>query len=150
MSIVLGQLVSAQVSVAGVPGPVAITSSAALQTVGLLVPIAANQDFKIRAWIKFTVGATGGVRSLVAAPVGSTVSVSTRLTDSVTPANIPSVVGTVFTNALAVAGTHWLEIEAEIKNGATAGNVDLQMAQNTSDALTLTVLEGGWMTAIKF
>ncbi len=146
MSIVIGQSVHARI-----PANVPIASSAVLQTVGLSVPIAANQKFKIRAWIKFTVGATGGVRSLVAVPAGgSLLSVTTRLTDSVTPATIPSVVPTVFTNALAVAGTHWLEIEAEIENGATAGNVDLQMAQNTSDALTLTVLQGGWMDVTKF
>jgi hypothetical protein len=146
MSILIGQVVHAEVA-ADVP----IASSAALRTVGLLVPIAASQKMKIRAWVKFTVGATGGVRSLVAVPAGGTLlSVTTRLTDSVTPANIPSVINTVFTNALAVAGTHWLEIEAEIVNGATAGNVDVQLAQNTSDALTLTVLRGGWLDAVKY
>lgn len=146
MSIVLGQVVHAEVA-ANVP----IASSAVLQTVGLAIPIAAAQKMKIRAWVKFSVGATGGVRSLVAVPAGGTLlSVSTRLTDSVTPANIPSVVATVFTNALAVAGTHWLEIEADIVNGATAGNVDVQLAQNTSDALTLTVLRGGWVDAVKY
>jgi len=146
MSIVLGQVVHARVA-----ANVAIATSAALQTVGLSVPIAANQKFKIRAWVKFSVGATGGVRSLVSVPAsGNLLSVSTRLTDSVTPATIPSVVNTVFTNALAVAGTHWLEIEAEIENGAIAGNVDVQLAQNTSDANTLTVLQGSWVDVVKF
>jgi hypothetical protein len=146
MSIVLGQLVNAQVA-----ANVVITSSAALQTVGLTVPIAANQSFKIRAWVKITTGATGGVRSLVAVPAGGALlSVTTRLTDAVTPATIPSVANTVFTNALAVAGTHWLEIEAYIVNGATAGNVDVQLAQNTSDANALTVLKGGFVEVVKF
>jgi hypothetical protein len=146
MAILIGQQVHAEVA-----ANVAIASSAALQTVGLLVPIAANQKMKIRAWVKFSVGPTGGVRSLVAVPAGGTLlNVSTRLTDAVTPATIPSVVNTVFTNALAVAGTHWLEIEADIVNGATAGNVDVQLAQNTSDVLTLTVLRGGWLDVVKY
>ena len=54
-----------------------------------------------------------------------------------------------FTNALANAGTHWLEVNLTVVNGATAGTVDLQMAQNTVDVLTLTVLAGGYMIIIK-
>ena len=43
-----------------------------------------------------------------------------------------------------------LEIEATIVNGTTAGNVDLQMAQNTSDALSLTILRGATCDVLKF
>jgi len=129
---------------------VPITSSAALITVGLITAIAVNQIMKIRAWIKFSVGATGGVRSLVVVPAGGTLlSVSTKLYNTVAPSLTTDVANTVFTNALANAGTHWLEIEAYIVNGATAGNVDLQLAQNTSDVLTLTVLRGGTMDITK-
>lgn len=132
------------------PAAVAFTSNATLATVGLIVPIAANQLMKIRAWIPITVGATGGVRSLVAAPTGATLSaVTTKLFNTVAPSLTTSILTTVFTNALANAGTHWLEIEAAIQNGATAGNVDLQIAQNTSDVLTLTVLRGGTMDIVK-
>lgn len=127
-----------------VAADVLFTSTAALATVGLTSPIAAGQRQKIRAWVKFTVGATGGVRSLVAVPAGGTLlSVSTKLYNTVAPSLTTSVVNTVFTNAAANAGTHWLEIEAVVINGATAGNVDVQLAQNTSDALSLTVLRGG-------
>lgn len=127
-----------------VAADVVFTSSAALATVGLTSPIAAGQRQKIRAWVKVTVGATGGVRSLVAVPAGGTLlSVSTKLFNTVAPSLTTSVVNTVFTNAAANAGTHWLEIEAVVINGATAGNVDVQFAQNTSDALSLTVLRGG-------
>lgn len=128
-----------------------IASSAALQTVGLTSPIAANQKQKVRAWVKFSVGATGGVRSLVAVPAGGTLlSVSTTLYNTVAPSITTAIANTVFTNALANAGTHWLLIEAYVQNGATAGNVDIQVAQNTSDVLTLTVLKGGWLDVVKF
>lgn len=129
---------------------VTFTSNAVLGTVGLISPIAANQTQKIRAWIPITVGATGGVRSLVAVPAGGTLlTVTTKLYNTVAPSLTTSVLTTVFTNALANAGTHWLEIEAVIINGATAGNVDIQLAQNTSDVLTLTVLRGGSMDVVK-
>lgn len=129
---------------------VLFTSNAVLGTIGLTSPIAANQTQKIRAWIPFSVGATGGVRSLVSVPAGGTLlTVTTTLVNTVAPSITTSVLTTVFTNALANAGTHWLEIEAVIVNGATAGTVDVQIAQNTSDVLTLTALRGGSMDVVK-
>lgn len=136
-----------------VAADIVVTNSAALVTTGLTSPIAANQTQKIRAWIPFTVGATGGVRAQIVVPAGGTLFEATfRLTDTVTPATIPAEqqASAAFTNALAVAGDHWLEIEATIINGATAGNVDIQMAQDTADALSLTISRGGSMDVVKF
>lgn len=129
---------------------VLFTSNIVPGTVGLTSPIAANQTQKIRAWIPITVGATGGVRSIVVPPAGGTLlTVTTKLYNTVAPSLSTSSAATVFTNALANAGTHWLEIEAIVINGATAGNVDVQLAQNTSDVLSLTVLRGGSMDVVK-
>lgn len=136
-----------------VAADIVVTNSVALVTTGLTSPIAANQTQKIRAWIPFTVGATGGIRAQIVVPAGGTLFEATfRLTDTVTPATIPGEqqASAAFTNALAVAGDHWLEVEAIIINGATAGNVDIQMAQNTADALSLTVSRGGSMDVVKF
>lgn len=110
------------------------------------IPIAAGKTVKIRYWVKFTVGATGGVRFQVLVPAGGTIfGLTVRLNNTVAPSQTIAVQqsSAAFTNALANAGTHWLEIELTVVNGTTAGTVDLQMAQNTSDALTLTVLRGG-------
>lgn len=127
---------------------VALTSTTTLTTVGLTSPIAANQTQKIRAWVPLTVGATGGVRLQVVVPAGGTLFTATiRLYNTVAPADITAIQtsSAVFTNALANAGTHWVLVEAYVLNGATAGSVDIQFAQNTSDPLTLTILKGGWM-----
>lgn len=130
---------------------VVVTSSVVPVTIGLTSPIAALASQKIRAWIPFSVGATGGVRSLVVVPAGGVIDqVTTVLYITGTPSVTPSSVNTVFTNAAAVAGTHWLLIEAVIQNGATAGNVDVQVAQNTSDALSLTALKDGFMEVTTF
>lgn len=127
-----------------VAADVPIASSAVLQTVGLTAPIAANEKQFIRVWVPFSVGATGGIRSLVAVPAGGTVlHVSTTLFNTGAGTVVPFSASTVFTNALANAGTHYLGIQATVQNGATAGSIDVQIAQNTSDALTLTVFNGG-------
>lgn len=128
------------------------TSSVALQTTGLTSPIAAGQTQKIRAWIPVTVGATGGLRLQVVVPAGGTLFNATiKLYNTVAPSltTAAQAASAAFTNALANAGTHWLEVEATIVNGATAGDVDIQMAQNTSDALSLTILRGATMEVIK-
>jgi len=109
------------------------------------IPIAAGQTLKVRYWVKFSVGATGGIRAQLVVPAGGTIfGVTIRLNNTVAPSSTIATqqASAAFTNALANAGTHWLEVEALIVNGATAGTVDLQMAQNTSDALALTVLRG--------
>lgn len=132
---------------------VPIASSAALQTVGLTSPIAAGQRQKIRGWIPFTVGATGGVRAQIVVPAAvANFRASILLVNTVAPSvtSASQAASAAFTNALANAGTHWLWIDVEITNGVNAGTVDIQLAQNTSDALTLTVLAGGSLEVIKY
>lgn len=128
-----------------------IASSIALQTTGLTSPIAAGQTQSLRFWLPFSVGATGGIRAQVAVPAGGTIFLSSfMLVNTVAPAIVTpqvQVASAAITNALANAGNHWLEINATVVNGATAGNVDLQVAQNTSDVLTLTILQGGYLVA---
>lgn len=122
-----------------------ITSSAALVSAGLNSAIAAGQTQHIRYFIPITVGATGGVRCQVVVPAGGTAFIAgIKLVNTVAPAIVTAsqAASAAFTNALANAGTHWLEIDVTVVNGTTAGDVDLQIAQNTSDALSLTVLRG--------
>ncbi len=130
-----------------------ITSSAALVTTGLTSAIAANQTQTLRWWVPFSVGATGGVRAQIVVPAGGVIFNATiKLFNTVAPSltTAAQAASAAFTNAAANAGTHWLEIEATIVNGTISGNVDLQMAQNTSDALSLTVLRGGSCDVVVF
>lgn len=136
-----------------VAADIPVTNSVVLVTTGLTSPIAANQSQKIRAWIPVTVGATGGVRAQIVVPAGGTLFEATfKLYNTVAAALVlgEQQASAAFTNALANAGDHWLEVEAMIVNGATAGNVDIQMAQNTADALTMTISAGGSMEVVKF
>ena len=132
---------------------VVFTSSAALATVGLTSPIAKGQSQKFRAYIPFSVGATGGVRVQVVVPAAGVVFItSIKLVNTVAPSltTAEQTASAAFTNALANAGNHWLEVEGTVVNGANAGSIDVQLAQNTSDALSLTVLRGGSMDVTSF
>lgn len=124
---------------------VTFTSNVTLATVGLLSALPANQKMKVRAWVPLSVGATGGIRFQLVLPAGATVISTSVINNTVAPSATAAVQTTsvAVTNALANAGNHWVYFEAYVENGATAGNLDLQFAQNTSDALTLTVLKGG-------
>jgi hypothetical protein len=131
---------------------VTFTSNVIPASVGLVSPIGTGQTQKLRYWIPVTVGATGGLRAQVVVPAGGTIFEATiKLYNTVAPSLTTAIqnASAAFTNALANAGSHWLEIEVVVVNGNTAGNVDLQMAQNTSDVLTLTVLRGGFVEVVK-
>lgn len=132
---------------------VAVTSSTALVTTGLTSPIAAGQTQHIRCWVPFSVGAAGGVRAQIVVPAGGTLfSATFKLFNTVAPSLTTAYqnASAAFTDAAANAGTHWLEIEATVINGTTAGNVDLQMAQNTSNGTAMTALKGGYMDVLKY
>ncbi len=127
---------------------IAVVASAALVTSGLTSPIAAGGKQQFRAWIPITTGATGGVRLQVVVPAAGTLFLATiKLFDTITPGLTTAiqVASAAFTNALAQAGNHWLEVEGYIENGVNAGNIDIQLACNTA-ANQLTILKGGFMT----
>ena len=126
---------------------VVVTNSAVLVTTGLTSPIAALERQSIRFVVPFSVGATGGIRAQVLVPAGGTLFLAAiTVVNTVTPGILGAVqnASAAFTNALAVAGSHILYIDVTVINGATAGNVDLQIAQNTADALSLTAFAGGY------
>jgi hypothetical protein len=131
---------------------VPLASDAALGTIGLTSPIAANETQRIRVWIPITVGATGGFQFQIVVPAAPTlVRSTTKFINTVAPAIVTSIEATSVAvgNALANAGSHFVEIDALIVNGANAGDLDIQVAQNTSDVLTLTVLRGASLEVVK-
>src|ERR1700674_2934574 len=94
-----------------VPVDTLFTTNVVLATVGLTSPIAAGEFQKFRAWLPFTVGATGGIRFQIIAPAGGVVFHATiRLNNTVAPSTTTAAQNAtaVFTNAVANAGTHWL------------------------------------------
>ena len=100
-----------------VAADVPFAASTALLTVGLTSPIAANETQKVRAWVPFTTGATGGIKAQLNAPAGaSTPTVTFLFYNTVTPAVDIAVedINAPAADALANAGTHWALIEATV------------------------------------
>lgn len=134
-------------------------ASSVVPVVVLSTPVPAGSaasptKMKLKFWVPFSVGATGGIRALWSALAGVTVIKNTlRLNNTVAPAQtiaLQTALNTAFTNALANAGNHWIEGELIIHNTGAAGVMSLNMAQNTSDALTLTIFQGGTMEVTQF
>lgn len=135
------------------PANVTFTTNVALATIGLTSPIAANQKQNFKAWIFFLLGATGGFKTEVVVPAGGSVyNVQITIFDGLTPAVDTETITAAasYGKALANAGKYYAQISGYIKNGATAGTIDIQCAQNSSDANTLTVYEGSFMDVITF
>lgn len=128
-----------------------VNASTVLVSTGLTSPIAAGQTQVIRAVLPITVGASGGVKVQVAVPAGGAAFVaSILLANTVAPSVTVAqqLASAAFSDALANAGNHYILIEATIVNGATAGNVDIQIAQNSA-ANTTTLKRGASLDVIK-
>lgn len=134
-----------------VAADVAFAASTALLTVGLTSLIAANERQTIRAVVPITTGATGGVKTQLIVPAGGSYFIhSIKIFDLVAntfTGNVATASAAV-ADPLANAGNHLVEVEATVINGATAGNIDLQFAQDSA-ANTTTILKGGFMEVVK-
>lgn len=122
-----------------------VNSVVLVAVTSMVTPIAANERRKIVITGAFTLGATGGFRFNLAVPVGGVVyNVYWQVREETTPAVFEDiqVAAADFTNASAVASNYWLTMTANIINGSTAGNVQLQFAQNNATANAGTLLRG--------
>jgi hypothetical protein len=106
----------------------------------------------------FTLGATGGFRFLANGPAAPTTYNAQYNIDDLSSAT-PAVGGRFvngqvaeadFANASAVATTYQLKAHGTFLNGANAGTFAFQFAQNTSDALPITLLAGATFAVWQF
>lgn len=105
------------------------------------------QKAHIRGIIPFTVGATGGYKFQIVSSQTLTNFLNTYIVqDTVTPAQITGIQtsSAAFANALAVAGSHFLNFDCDVLMGSTAGVVSFQFACNSA-ANSITALAGAFM-----
>lgn len=141
-----------KVDISAAPFGVQIANSAALQTVGLTSNIAANEKQLFKAWVMFSVGATGGFKVAVIVPgSGNTANVTIKVVNVAGNAILTTaqLSEAPFGNALASAGLYWAEITGYIINGSVPGVIDIQCAQNSADALPLLIENGSYIEVIK-
>lgn len=128
-----------------------VTASTILVNVPALVyPFAANAKVHVTLWLPVTVaGATPGIKVFLALPAGTVsfsgsfigVNGSTKALDTASILTANAAVTAAFANA----ANHLVQIDADIVNGTTAGNLQFQFAQAVSDAAAVTLLLGASM-----
>lgn len=126
----------------------AIASSAVLADV-FSQTIAPSTKIILEGVVYFSLGATGGVRvAAIYDALFSEFVAQYEILASTSAAILcnTQINGTAYTNALASASNNALRFTITLNNTATVTkSVGLQMAQNTSDVLPLTLLAGSWM-----
>jgi hypothetical protein len=123
-------------------------STTPIDITDLAMPIGPNVKFGIKAWIPFNLGAaSGGFRF----QLGGSISPNNILVSGVVyncvsstlaKAGLITSFGSPFAGALAAAGTHIAMFEGLIDNGANAGFLTIQFAQNASNASPITIKAG--------
>jgi hypothetical protein len=130
------QPVTSSVTVATVQNSTADTFSIAL---------AAGKRIFWEVYGCFSVGATGGFRfQATNSQTSSLYTAEYTVSQDTTPSifYVALVAQAAFVNASAVAETYSLEARGQITQGATGGLFSFQFAQNTSDALPITMKAG--------
>jgi hypothetical protein len=135
------------------------TTQTALQSdTDLSYSIAENEIWAVRFMLDVGAAlATPGLKLSVSVPSGAVVNVvAGMIPDTVTAANVTLKRSAVASATLTFAaaglvgvGDSIVEMMAYVKNGATAGTVQLQFCQATSSGTAITLRKGSWMDARK-
>lgn len=127
-----------------------INNDATLSSV-ISSPIAAGQTQLIRAWMPINcVSGTGGYKSQILTPAGAALFYITPIryrpaaTSIFSAANFPTPTASTLYSFLGatIVGLTGFEFSFICINGATAGIVDIQMAQAIAEISDLTILKG--------
>lgn len=128
-----------------------VTASIVLQTItGFSYAVVAGQRIAYSARLILSVGAAGGVRLQLTGPAAPTLyNVSLLLANTVAPAVVSGMITApaVLTNALANAGTHFVTLFGSVVP-SVAGTLELQFAQNSSDATPCTMIAGSYFEVV--
>ena len=125
-----------------------VNNSAALQNDNhLTFAVDANDEWTFRFVVQAQSGVTPGLQFAVTAPSGATCDISfIDAEGAVTSSNVACGVSSGLLAGNGVTDVY--EITGSVRNGATAGNVTLQWAQQTADASNTTVYAGSYLNAI--
>lgn len=131
-----------------VAADIAITLNTTLANItGLVHAIGANSKWGFQAVVQFNLaGILSGHKFDVAVPASPTnhgynIDVLNGTGLSIASIGMSAAVG----GALAQTGLHLARFSGVIENGANAGNLAIQAAQNASDASALTIKRGSWL-----
>lgn len=131
-----------------------VTNSIVLVDIAdMILPVRALSRYNLSGQLAFSTGATGGCRFQLTGPAGSTnYNLAFCLYNGVAGTLVTSgdqVVAANVANALAAAGNHFFAFALDFEVGVTPGNLRPQFAQNTADALSITILEGSFLNVVQ-
>lgn len=125
----------------------AITSSTALANITAFVAaMEASRAYGFHAQIQFNLaGIVSGFKFGVSTPASPTnlIYSITVLSSGLLVAGLG--LSATLSAALTTTGLHKAEYSGVVENGANAGNLALQFAQNVSDGSAITIKRGSWM-----
>lgn len=116
----------------------------------LFFAVAAGETWVCEFHLSITTGATPDFKFAITVPSGATVTYSVLALSGANVANLNPSRATASGAELTLISTPGVIdalVRAVVVNGATAGNVQLRWAQNTSDASNTTVEDGSWLRA---
>lgn len=128
-----------------------VTNSTVLQNDDHLVyAMSANTKYRFKFYLFVTTGATGGWKFDLTGPASPTnVRYNLGVYNSSTEVYTANVVQTSFSSASSgsadLSTATFVVIEGTVENGANTGNLQLQFAQDTSNATPITVYRGSYL-----
>jgi len=111
----------------------------------LLFAVAANEVYQFEGVLMVSTGATPDIKLTFAGPTGAVGSFSWEGADSSANRSFASAALGATTTFLVAGTPRLVRFWGGIHNGANAGNLTLQWAQNTSDGTNTTVLAGSYL-----
>jgi hypothetical protein len=123
-----------------------ITSSATLATItGFSAPMVANQAYGFDAHIYFNLaGIISGVKFGLSTPSPTNSNYAIEVVNGTGLSLVAFGLAAQVASALATTGLHLARFAGVIENGANAGNLAIQFAQNTSDGSAITAKRGSY------
>lgn len=141
-AVILGQQV-------GTTGITVTNSTVLVNAPGLVVPLLANTKYAIESWIWYTATAAADIKLGFTTPAGSTLRWSLWGVEAPDADQIgPIDTGVVGSGSLAAAGSALngsTRTGGQIEVGATPGNLQLQVAQNTASSTGTVLSAGSWL-----
>lgn len=116
----------------------------------LTLPVAAGRRYKFFGCLRFNLaGIISGYKFGWSTPASPTeMYYDMRIINGATGAFVLGAISATIAGALATSGDHGLMIGGHLSNGANAGNLVFQFAQNASDSGAITVKQNSWLSIV--
>lgn len=117
---------------------------------GLSVPVAASTTYALDGYLGYDGNATGDIKFAFTQPSGTTGHWGLAGDDTTTSGNLKTTTAAALTTVITLGGgTAKATVHGYVVVAGTAGTLQLQFAQNTSNGTATTVRAGSWIRLSK-